>query len=292
MMVAATTALGLFPIGARFAYEGGGTPETVAALRHFFSMFFITLLVTRTNGDSVWRVPRLPANLWPTVLAMGALLAIFAWAYNAAVNYIPVSLAVLLLYTFPAQVVLISALTGVERATPARALAVAIAFAGVVMAVGMSADSPDWRGIALGLLAGLGLAVLTVIGAKTSGRRDSRSLATIMTAIAAILTVAAIVAGPGFGFPETPRGWIGFGVAAGLAALGFSLYFAVLPLIGAVRAALLSNLEPVVAILGAIAFLGERPGVTQFAGIGLVLAAIVALQLSDNHAHRKGNATR
>ncbi|MDH5558340.1 MAG: DMT family transporter, partial [Alphaproteobacteria bacterium] len=114
----------------------------------------------------------------------------------------------------------------------------------------------------------------------------------VMAAVAASLTVAAILAGPGFAFPDTPRGWAGFGFAGGLAALGFSLYFAVLPLIGAVRAAMLSNLEPVVAILAAVAFLGERPGITQFAGIGLVLAAIGALQLSDRRARRKGNATR
>jgi drug/metabolite transporter (DMT)-like permease len=292
LMVAATAALGLFPIGARLAYEGGSTPETVALLRHVFSMFFMTVLLARTGDQSIWRAPRLPRNLWPTVFIMGALLAIFAWAYNAAVHYIPVSLAVLLLFTFPAQVVLISALAGLDRATPVRVLAVAVAFTGVVLAVGLSADSPDWRGIALGLLAGFGLAVLTVIGAKTSGQRDSRSLATVMTAVAAALTVAAIVAGPAFAFPDTLRGWVGFLFAGGLAGLGFSLYFAVLPLIGAVRAALLANLEPVVAILAAIAFLGERPGATRFAGIGLVLVAIVALQFSDRHIRRKGNAAR
>ena len=291
-MVAATTALGLFPVGARLAYQDGATPETVAVLRHFLSILFLTVFLARTDGDSALRMPRLPRSLWPTALAMGTLLAIFSWAYNAAVQYIPVSLAVLLLYTFPAQVVLISSLTGGERATPTRALAVAVAFIGVVMAVGLSADSPDWLGIGLGLLAGLGLASLTVIGTRTSGQPDSRSLATVMAAVAASLTVAAILAGPGFAFPDTPRGWAGFGFAGGLAALGFSLYFAVLPLIGAVRAAMLSNLEPVVAILAAVAFLGERPGITQFAGIGLVLAAIGALQLSDRRARRKGNATR
>ena len=54
-----------------------------------------------------------------------------------------------------------------------------------------------------------------------------------------------------------------------------------LPLLGPVRTALLSNLEPVVATLGAIAILGERPGASQFAGIALVLGAIVLIQRAD-----------
>jgi len=107
LMVAATTALGLFPIGARYAYEAGGTPETLSVLRHLFSMFFMMILLARNSDVPVWRPPRLPRNLWSTVFVMGVLLAIFSWAYFAAVHYIPVSLAVLMLYTFPVQVVLI-----------------------------------------------------------------------------------------------------------------------------------------------------------------------------------------
>jgi drug/metabolite transporter (DMT)-like permease len=100
-------------------------------------------------------------------------------------------------------------------------MAVVVAFNGVVMAVGLSADLPDWRGIGLGLLAGLGLAVLTVIGAKTSGQRYSRPLAAIMTVVAAVLTVAAIIAGPGFALPQTSLGWAGFVFSGSLAGLGF-----------------------------------------------------------------------
>jgi DME family drug/metabolite transporter len=70
------------------------------------------------------------------------------------------------------------------------------------------------------------------------------------------------------------------------------LYFAALPLIGAVRAALLANLEPVVAILAAITILGERPSAARFAGIGLVLAAITVLQFSDRRARAKGNSSQ
>jgi drug/metabolite transporter (DMT)-like permease len=70
------------------------------------------------------------------------------------------------------------------------------------------------------------------------------------------------------------------------------LYFAALPFIGAVRAALLANLEPVVAILAAITILGERPSAARFAGIGLVLAAITVLQFFDRRARAKGNSSQ
>ncbi len=167
MVVAAAVALGLFPSGARIAYEGGGTPETVSVLRHVMTFVFVGLLLGAgrrgaANGRQALALAP-PRRAWPGTLLLGLVLAVFAWAYFTAIRYVPVSLAVLLLYTYPAQVVLMTAVFGMERLTRARGLALGLAFAGVALAVGASPAAADWRGVGFGLLAGFGLASMTVL---------------------------------------------------------------------------------------------------------------------------------
>lgn len=281
LMLVAMTALGLFPTGARFAYAGGSTPETVAVLRHLFTLVFVIALLPAEGGGGRLRTLVLPRRLLPAAVGLGAVLAVYSWAYIAAIAYIPVSLAVLLLYTFPAQVVLMAALLGMERASPLRLFAFAVAFAGVALAVGVNGAAPDPRGIALGLLAAFGLALITVLVARMTGTPDRRAATASFTLAAAVLTAVAALAGPGFALPATASAWGGLIFAGAAAGFGVTLFFVALPLLGPVRTALLSNLEPVVATLGAVAILGERPGATQFAGIMLVLGAIILIQRTD-----------
>jgi drug/metabolite transporter (DMT)-like permease len=174
-----------------------------------------------------------------------------------------------------------TALLGMERTSPLRLLAFAVAFAGVALAVGVNGAAPDPRGVALGLLAAFGLALITVLFARMTCVTDRRAATASFALIAAMLTAAAVLAGPGFGLPTTTFAWAGLIFAGAAAGLGVTLYFIALPLLGPVRAALLSNLEPVVATLGAVAILHERPGAMQFAGIALVLGAIILIQRSD-----------
>ena len=283
LMVVAMTVLGLFPTAARLAYAGGSTPETVAVVRHLFTLVFVIALLPANGGGGWLRTLALPRRLLPATVGLGALLAVYSWAYIAAIAYIPVSLAVLLLYTFPVQVVLMTALLGTERPSPLRLLAFAVAFGGVALAVGVNGTAPDPRGIALGLLAAFGLALITVLVARMTGMPDRRAATAGFALIAAALTAAAVLAGPGFALPATRLAWSGLIFAGAAAGLGATLFFVALPLLGPVRTALLSNLEPVVATLGAVAILGERPGVAQFAGIALVLGAIVLIQRADRH---------
>lgn len=281
LMVVAMTALGLFPTGARLAYAGGSAPETVAVARHLFTLLFVVALLPAEGGGGRLGTLALPRRLLPAAVGLGALLAVYSWAYIAAIAYIPVSLAVLLLYTFPAQVVLMTALTGMEQASPLRLVALALAFAGVALAVGVNAAAFDPRGIALGLLAASGLALITVLVARMTGMKDRRATTACFALVAAVLTAAAVLAGPGFALPATAAAWGGLLFAGAAAGLGVTLFFIALPLLGPVRTALLSNLEPVVATLGAVMLLGERPGAAQVAGIALVLGAIVLIQRAD-----------
>lgn len=281
LMLVATTALGLFPSGARIAYQGGASPEAVAVLRHFLTFAFLLLLQRSANRERWWRAAIPSRHRRYASLVLGVILAVFAWSYIASVRYIPVSLAVLLLYTFPAQVVLMTSLAGLERPSPAGLTAITVAFGGVALAVGVQSAPPQPVGIALGLLAGFGLALITVLGSRLTRTPDGRALAAQMAFIATLLTAVAGFLGSSLALPGNPSAWAGFVFAGTASALGTALYFVALPMIGPIQASALSNLEPVIAVLGALLILGEPADAGRIAGIVMVVGAIAVLQWSD-----------
>ena len=54
-----------------------------------------------------------------------------------------------------------------------------------------------------------------------------------------------------------------------------------MPMIGTVRATMISNLEPLLGILFAVVLLGEAISGLQMAGIAMVLSSIVAMELKQ-----------
>jgi drug/metabolite transporter (DMT)-like permease len=98
----------------------------------------------------------------------------------------------------------------------------------------------------------------------------------------AVLTAASFAAGTtaagAWSFPSGFVGWLGlFGAGAGLA-VGLLAFFAAFPHIGPVRATMISNVEPLLSILVAVAALGESLGPWQWGGAALVIAALVLFE--------------
>ena len=64
------------------------------------------------------------------------------------------------------------------------------------------------------------------------------------------------------------------------------LYFLGLARIGALKSAMLSNIQPVVSIAAAWLMFGDLLGFAQFVGGTMVLGAIVLVQLYDSRQQR------
>jgi drug/metabolite transporter (DMT)-like permease len=68
--------------------------------------------------------------------------------------------------------------------------------------------------------------------------------------------------------------WTGFGGVAIASTVGTLAFISGVTYVGAASAAMISNLEPVLGILFAIAVLGESVSLLQGIGIAVVIAAI------------------
>jgi drug/metabolite transporter (DMT)-like permease len=168
-----------------------------------------------------------------------------------------------------------------ERMTAGRALGFSIGLAGVVVLMGPTA------------LAGLGGSLLkvsaqaTVLAGALCYAANSvlarRLIATdFLVASTAVLIVASALMvpvalvfdrpwalAPGMGSTAAIV-WLGIGPTA----LATILYFRLIAAAGPTFMSLVNYLSPVVALLAGVALLGEEPGVTALAGLGLILLGI------------------
>jgi drug/metabolite transporter (DMT)-like permease len=78
--------------------------------------------------------------------------------------------------------------------------------------------------------------------------------------------------------PTTTLAWTGFIGVAIAATAGTLAFLCGMAYVGAARAAMISNLEPVICVLFAIAILGERVTLVQSIGIAMVIGAIFVME--------------
>jgi drug/metabolite transporter (DMT)-like permease len=200
---------------------------------------------------------------------------------------IPIALALMLFYTYPAGVVVVDLALGRERMTTARLVALALSTLGVVLVLFGGAGSGlsvNPLGIALGLCAAASQVVFITVSRHgyDSVPADAATLGILTTSLIGA-SVVAVVAGQGSSLlvPLTstepwPYLLLGGVVAAGISSV---LFLSAIRLIGGTRTGILMLLEPVVGVILAAALLGEALLPLQALGGVLVLAGALILQL-------------
>jgi drug/metabolite transporter (DMT)-like permease len=271
-VVVATLSYGSITAFSRLAYDDGATPITIIAIRNaIFVLGFGAWLIFARGGLM------LPRRAWYASLLLGLLMALWGYGYLSSVAYIPVSLAALLYFTFPLLVGVIAAVTGQERMTLLRALALLVAFAGLALALGPAWGGLDWRGVALVMMGSVTCAVAHVFIAPIF--RDHDIVAINFLAHLWMLIGFAIygIAMHDFVLPRSTDGQFIVMVVVLFYILAFTLWSLAIRWIGPVRTAGMMNLEPVVSVAAAALILGERLEPVQLAGCALVLLALMLI---------------
>jgi drug/metabolite transporter (DMT)-like permease len=224
-----------------------------------------------------------------TAVALGAGYSSMALAFAASLKHIEADLADLLLFAYPVLVSLGAAALGRERFTTRRAAALAIATAGIALALtGGGTGVIDPVGVGLALAAALIYALYVLASSSMLGTTDPFVLAASVSSGAAITFVAdAAVHGQ-----LAPRGGvtgIGLVVAVALSSsvIATSAFMAGVRRLGASRASVVSSAEPALTAAFAFAAFGDRLGTVQLMGACLVLASVPILEVkrtrSDSH---------
>ncbi|MGH7005076.1 MAG: DMT family transporter, partial [Alphaproteobacteria bacterium] len=281
LLLASAAIFSLHNTVARLSYDEGVAPTTIAATRTWaIVLLFVVLLGARGQWPSVPRVA------WLAFAATAVCYAIHNPLLLVAFQYIPVSLAVLVMYVFPIVVAFLSAAIGQERLRPRTLGAAAIAFTGITLVLNVGAEAPDWRGVALAAITAIALAGNLVGAAQLNRHMSALGIPFALSCLGAVVFGAMMLADGGPTLPTTPRGWWLFAAATVTSPAALIAFYLALPRAGAPRSALAMNIEPVITVLVAMLLLGETLGAFQAVGAALIVGAIAASAVMDLKSRR------
>ncbi len=263
---------GSAPVFVRWAYDDGAVPLTLLASRYVIAMLAIVAAL-RLAG----RPLLMPAERPFGGMIAGIFFSIMAYSYLFAIQRIPVSLAALLVFTYPLPVALLGRLRG-EPLRAGRLIAIVAAFIGLAVALGVEIGELDLAGIVSATVCSLTYAFgVFYFGDATRGADPMVVTLHATATAAAIFVPLAALDGSLTLVPATALGLVGVGGVALTYLAGVLCFFAALIRIGPLKAALLAQLEPVVSILAAVLILQEQLSIVQSAGIAVVLGALASL---------------
>ena len=258
------------PSLARLAYEGGSDPATAALFR--FAVGAVVMFVAhRLRGRRL----ALDRRLKWIGLGTGLLYAVESLAYLFAVQLIPVSVMVLVFFTFPVFVALLVRLIDKVPVTPVKTVSLVAAFCGVALTTGAAPQVLDPVGIVLALVAAVGTAAFIVFGGQVTRAVGSIGFALIAFAVATVVFGTWILLVGALNLPETGLGWFGLVGGSLTFVTAILCFFTALKAVETVSATLVANLEPILAIAIAYLVLGEVLTLPQMAGGAIVVAAIL-----------------
>jgi drug/metabolite transporter (DMT)-like permease len=233
---------------------------------------------------------RRPASILVPIGDLGRYSALALMGYGAAsicfffaLKFADASVVAVLLYTYPAMVVLAEAALYKRPLTSMRMLAVALTFAGCVLVLdpfeAESAVQPI--GVVLGLGAAVGYSVFNMLSHRWLPGR-SRIVLMAYTFGIASLGIGAITLLTGGSLSTagwTSEVWLLLGAIVLFPTfLAVVLYLRGIQRLGPSQASILSTFEPIFTILMASLVLGERFSPIQWAGALLVGAGVIAAE--------------
>ncbi|MBF9029730.1 EamA family transporter [Rhodobacterales bacterium HKCCE3408] len=252
---------------------------TLVAHRVFWACLILWAYVLWTGLP----VPK-QARVWSAFLVMGALnnaipFGLMAWGQQ----FIETGLTAILNATTAVFGVLVAAIAfRDERLTFRRATGVAIAFGGVVVAIGPSALSGlDLRSLAQ--LAVIGGTLSYAIAASWARAQLSQldpevAAAGMLTGSSLLLLPLARLVDGAPVMPALPATWLAIGYFSVIGtSVAYLLYYRILRVAGSGNAMLVTLLIPPVAILLGAAVLHERLAPSAFAGFALIALGLLVL---------------
>lgn len=259
----------------RMALAGAGMDAVSYTVLRSVSAAAVLCLLTRLRGERALRF-----GSWSAALALFAYMACFSWAY---VNLPAAAGALIIAVAVQTSMVGAGVILG-QRPSRAQALGIALAMTGLVYLLLPGLDAPPLWPSAIIFLSGVSWAVYTLLGRRNSApvAATAGNFARCLP-LALLLLVGDVVAGTGAGGggPALPLAGVLCALAAGgiASALGYVLWYFVLPRLSVPTAAVVQLSVPLITALGGALFMGEaltlRLGISTAAILGGIFCATV-----------------
>ena len=258
---------------ANMAYKDGIDVHTTNAARYLATIVLL-FLFQKIRGKKLG----LPPRERYTSLALGISVFMMGLGYLGATQYIPISLAVLLFYTFPVFVAVIARFTENESITAIRLMAIIIALIGLGLAMEVhSLTNLNWQGVAFGFLSSLGCTTFVIVSSLSMRTADPQAVNFHCLAAGTVFFAAFLF------FTGGPASMISYSALLMLCVSSLALtvayitLFTGLEIIGPVKTSMLMNIEPILTITLAAILLGERLASIQLIGAAFVILGVILI---------------
>lgn len=256
--------------------ERSGLPLLPAMFWRYLLAVIIVLLVLRRQVIDHMR----SVHAWRLFVVGGIGQAVITYLSLRALDYLPVGPLAFLFYTYPAWVAIISAVTGRERLTLPRVIALVVAMTGIFVMVGLPKEGEMNT---IGLVLALGTALLYALylpALHTVQEKLPAGVSTfyLLLGVVTAFFVANLVAGD-IQVPQSTETWIDVLLLSVIGtALAFGTLISGLRILGPVRTSIVSTVEPFFTALLGILLLGETLARGTIVGGVMIAAAVIILE--------------
>jgi len=260
-------------------------PLDIALWRFIFATPAIWLLLT-------FRQAPLPDHPLPRrqLLGLGLVYSVAAITAFFGLQRIPASIYVILFYTYPAMVTLISVMFLRHRMPLLSWVALGLTLIGVAMTV------PDFTGMQANDMLGIGAAFLNafavalyyvLVGIVMRGHQAVvRGTAYVITGTLFVLLF--FIPLRGLALPQNIETWLGLiGLATVSTAMPITMLNMGINKLGAPHASIMSAVEPLLALVWSMVLLGETVVGIQWLGGVLIVISVILFQLKRLHRKKQ-----
>ena len=254
-------------------------PSSVVALARAVIGLAFLLIVRAVRHDPIDRAA-VKRNLWKLIV-LGVLLAVNWICLFEAYNHTSVAAATMCYYMAPVIVILLSPVIFGEKITLRKGLCALVAVFGMVLVSDvLSSGLHGLRGIVFGLVAACFYAAIVILN-RTLVDISAGDRTIMQFAFSAVVMLPYVLLTEDVGSLTFTPFILLMLLVAGVVHTGYSytLYFGSIARVPAQTAALLSYLDPVVAVILSVTLLREPMSVSALLGAALVIGAMIVSEI-------------
>ncbi|MGM0603643.1 MAG: DMT family transporter [Bacillota bacterium] len=269
---------GIVPIMAIFAYNGGVGVFTLLFSRFLLAslilFIFIFLRKKKINLDF--------KNTLLLFIQGGVIYALFSMLYFTAVKIISPSLAVLIFYTYPIIVAVLSFILEGEKINAKIIISIIISFVGLVLLLGGQFQDVDKAGILMAAGAAVSYGIYTIYGSRMLKKVSLMVTTAFVSLFAGISFFVIGLMTDRLHFQFESKSWIFIIIITFITAAGFLAFFAGVKLIKPTFVSILSMIEPIVTIILSVILFSDKFSFVQALGSILVLSGASLIFIKKN----------
>ncbi|HEX3015772.1 MAG TPA: DMT family transporter [Desulfobacteria bacterium] len=266
----------------KFAYSLGMTPWQILTLQSLVAFLVLYIYMRRFKPELLKISDKMLVRL--LVYSIVGSLTTSALSYYALL-YLPASLSIMLLFTYPALVVIGAYLFFHQRVLTHQIIALLLTLAGTMLSTRfwqVTANSLQFKGILFGLGSALAYAFFNLYGEHILAKTEPLTTLVYVQFFSALALIGwqipAYLRGSAVLFGNLPQLLLGIVMATLTSLLPFWLLLEGIKQIGSAKASIIGSLELPATFLLAFIFLHEKFNLWQAIGAGLILTGILLIR--------------